>query len=365
MAFVSKFKANDKLKACAENDRDHIGENTYPASDRAGEHVALIHEALHAWVLKASPPVAPVAAAEASEKRFGPDTARLVIAFKTRNNILNYAGRIDPIVGKKTVAALDLQLASVPDPDPPPEPPKTPGKADVVVRFIGAHAAGDATPDQVIIPRRIVVYKEMLSQPHRQKVLLNPLTDRVLVRIGRKTTTIGAESTPVFASVMQEFVSIIGSVQRTIGKIYVFGSSSGGRNAIDFGRTLSLGGFPPEMVIAVDAAFFQTDTPSRPEANVDHPLTVPKFSVDAGRSAQRFNFFHTRGNHAKRSLTHGILFTSRMAGEEIHGEITGFMNFDVTRFIRADLEDDDAHGECIKHSNPRAEDLIVSDILLK
>ncbi len=54
-----------------------------------------------------------------------------------------------------------------------------------------------------------------------------------------------------------------------------------------------------------------------------------------------------------------------MAGEEIHGEITGFMNFDVTRFIRADLEDDDAHGECIKHSNPRAEDLIVSDILLK
>src|SRR4051812_4530439 len=44
------------------------------------------------------------------DSQYGPKTAAAVVAFKTKRNILNTAGKIDNIVGIKTMAALDTQL---------------------------------------------------------------------------------------------------------------------------------------------------------------------------------------------------------------------------------------------------------------
>lgn len=114
MSFQSRFGSNNKLKRCAAENKDHIGENTLPPEDRTGDHVALIHEALNAWALKQNPAVRPVDGNEVSGRRFGSDTSRCVRAFKTSKNLLNFEGKIDAIVGIKTVAALDLEMPAGP-----------------------------------------------------------------------------------------------------------------------------------------------------------------------------------------------------------------------------------------------------------
>jgi hypothetical protein len=104
MAFQSEFADNGKLIACADNDIDHIGEQFSPK----GPWVLLIKKALNAWAAKQRPPVAQIAVNDI----YGPETGDLVALYKTRQTppILNFAGKIDRIVGKKTVVALDKEL---------------------------------------------------------------------------------------------------------------------------------------------------------------------------------------------------------------------------------------------------------------
>lgn len=104
MAFQSEFADNPKLNACAINDPDHIGEQFAPN----GPWVALIKKALNTWAAKQRPPVTQIPINES----FGRETGDLVALYKTRQTppILNFAGQIDRIVGKKTVVALDKEL---------------------------------------------------------------------------------------------------------------------------------------------------------------------------------------------------------------------------------------------------------------
>jgi len=104
MAFQSEFADNDKLNKAAVNDGDHIGEQFSPK----GPWVVLIKKALNAWAAKQRPPVTQIPVNDV----FGRETGDLVALYKTRQAppILNFAGKIDRIVGKKTVVALDKEL---------------------------------------------------------------------------------------------------------------------------------------------------------------------------------------------------------------------------------------------------------------
>jgi hypothetical protein len=106
MAFQSEFADDAKLNACAVNDIDHIGEQFAPK----GPWVLLIKKALNTWAAKQFPPVGQIPFNDI----FGPETGDLVALYKTRQTppILNFAGKIDRIVGKKTVVALDKELPS-------------------------------------------------------------------------------------------------------------------------------------------------------------------------------------------------------------------------------------------------------------
>jgi hypothetical protein len=359
MALQSKFNLVKKLQDCALFDKDHIGEHTFPPENRKGGHVSLIHEALNAWAAKQNPPVKPVLASEVTDTRFGPDTARVVTLFKTQKNILNFKNQIDPIVGIKTIAALDLELAALTDPKPLVEKKV----ADIAIRFQGASSTGTLTPNNVVNNRRIVIYKAMPGQPFGDKVTLHPFNGRALIRVGRQTNTIGEASAGVFSSVLSELISTLVVIGMGPGKVFIHGSSSGGRNAIDFSAQLTRLGFNTHFVAAVDAATFQGDTQSRPEENIDRPRTIPDFNLDPGAVRNRHNFFQTTGNHAKRSLLNGVLFTSAMGGEEIHGTMAGFQNTDLTRFIPLNVTDDQAHSLCISRGAPEAERLIADDLL--
>lgn len=104
MAFQSEFADNAKLNACADNDNDHVGEQFAPK----GPWVVLIKKALNTWAAKQRPAVAQIPVNDL----FGKETGDLVALYKTRQTpqILNFAGKIDRIVGKKTVVALDKEL---------------------------------------------------------------------------------------------------------------------------------------------------------------------------------------------------------------------------------------------------------------
>lgn len=104
MAFQSEFADNGKLNACAETDPEHIGEQFAPK----GPWVVLIKKALNSWAAKQRPPVGQIPLNDL----FGRETGDLVALYKSRQTppILNFAGKIDRIVGKKTVVALDREL---------------------------------------------------------------------------------------------------------------------------------------------------------------------------------------------------------------------------------------------------------------
>lgn len=119
MAFQSEFADNPKLVDCAQFDKDHVGENFASR----GPWVVLIKKALNAWAAKQSPTLA----ALPENDFFDRSTGDRVALYKTRQTppILNFAKQIDRIVGKKTVAALDLELPRRTGPTPPPVPALT------------------------------------------------------------------------------------------------------------------------------------------------------------------------------------------------------------------------------------------------
>lgn len=129
-----EFSGDPRLEACAVSDPSHV------TPGAIGDFVGKIQQAL----IRLG--AGDISADELSKMRYGPSTAASVRRFKTARGILNYAGRIDDIVGKKTIATLDQELASIgPTPQPPVPPPPSPPKVFVVhdVRLFGWRPLGD------------------------------------------------------------------------------------------------------------------------------------------------------------------------------------------------------------------------------
>jgi hypothetical protein len=107
MALVSKlFKGNPKLEACQVSDPAHIFQGM------SGEHVAKIQTAL------IQTDGASIDQRELDRRFYGPSTAEAVLRFKKnpKRKILNFRGQFDDIVGKKTITALDLEMAGETNP---------------------------------------------------------------------------------------------------------------------------------------------------------------------------------------------------------------------------------------------------------
>jgi len=110
MALQSRlFRGDPKLEAAAVSDPAHVFQGAN------GPHVAKIQQALNQLD----------GAGLAQDGIYGPRTAGAVAAFKQKRQILNFQGRIDSIVGKKTTAALDAEMlakerGTAPAPEPRP-----------------------------------------------------------------------------------------------------------------------------------------------------------------------------------------------------------------------------------------------------
>ncbi len=265
MSLLSQLFSGDRqLLAAATSDRGHI------TPGARGPHVAKIQEALNR-----------VGGAKlAVDSQYGPQTAAAVVVFKTRRNILNTSGRIDNIVGIKTVAALDSELSAR-------ERGGAPGVAGGNRQALTSPAkVGDAPlvlppdfigplvlPPDVIAPtfpkRHLLVYFSgvvdqegmggvVLARPHGQDVLTDmenlptPRAGEDKKEIGfggSLVTTRGVEQALVFIRAMQK-------VSAAPSKLILYGFSAGGVNAMELCRRLAqqLPGVLVDLLVTIDVA---------------------------------------------------------------------------------------------------------------
>ena len=335
MALESKLSTNEKLRKCEVADEHHVGEQFSPV----GPWVTLIKEALNAWAARQTPPLPPLPMSD----KFDKATGDRVALFKKLHSppILNYKGQIDRIVGKKTVVALDGELPRLGA-----APIAATEQVDIVVGFQGAGRNEEFRLEDDAMPtRRILPYlrKHVLALEPKKK-------ERSLRRFGSLTVTIGAQSKAMLDGFVRKVEESV-SGDRVFGKVCIWGSSSGGRNALDFAHRLSNRGIPLEYVGILDAAFFPNETGDRPAGLSDPAAQKPpmfrQFHGVRGRILR--NHFQTEGNAVKivkHDLLSGALtlqWTSSMPGEEIHGEAVGF----ESKIVRSGLGSGDPHGALI------------------
>jgi hypothetical protein len=275
----------------------------------------------------------------------------VVREFKTDKHILNFQNQIDEIVGRKTVVELDKEL---PPADPGPAPTPTQNFIDVVVRFLpGTHGEkrDDAALDGID-----------LTKTNRRVRTVTP--------IGRGTALIRQAARPLILQVAKAVEDARNANGFTPGIVCIYGSSSGGRAALDLASELSKRGIPIAYVGVLDAAFFPQETttvplvprqtPGQPRGGRprNFPIFVqsPEIVADTKRS-----FFQTFGNHVK-DIDGTLRWTSSMdiAGlitEEIHGNVQNFEPVDRSISVKAGDRgnDDGAHDAVIGIANAEAQ----------
>lgn len=288
--FRSKFKDNDKLKDCADRDSSNIWER----NNRSGAHVGLIHEALNAWLngqpIQNRP--AGIAASEIRQQVYGPTTSALVLAYKTANQIKNYKGEYDPIVGKKTVESLDGQLPVKPDGDDKDKDKKQDKTRllDVVVQFHGIRPtdpkAGKETMDDVF--GNVAAFNAAAAKHGKPRDLI------VINMYGKPGNDAVDEGEKLFRA---------RTAGRQVGMLIVAGSSIGGKNAAAFIHRTK--GMPLRYAAFLDAAF---DGPTD---------TLLKTKIDADEAISAFQ-----------TMTFG--WADLLGTPEYHGTILGTKPRDVT-----------------------------------
>lgn len=97
------FSRNDRLNKCLVQDSAHVTPGSH------GEHVALIQIAV---LLLAG---GQISGSEIQGQTYGKTTAVAVLDYKARRGIINraYQARPDEIVGRMTIAAMDIEMQGV------------------------------------------------------------------------------------------------------------------------------------------------------------------------------------------------------------------------------------------------------------
>jgi len=256
MALQSKlFRGDPKLEAALVSDPAHILQGA------RGDHVVKIQQAL----------VQLDGASISTDGAFGPGTAAAVGAFKTKRNILNTQGKIDHIVGKKTMAALDAEMNLQ-------EQAGGPVAGGSRVGFAGG------IPGLGAVNHTLFYFSGLSSNPALHGALLvGGLREDVQIEMEDKIdvkpdthVVFGFGGSPInLGGVMS--AALLAAARDPRGKLIIYGFSSGGINALDLCRQLKFVGTKVDLLVTVDV----TDGSLLTEAPVD-PV-VPD-NVDKNRN---------------------------------------------------------------------------------
>lgn len=333
------FAGDPKLEACAASDPAHV------VPGARGDHVRKIQDALD-QIDKAGLAGTP----EYKASLYGEKTAAAVTRFKTVRNILNYAGRIDPIVGKKTIKALDSAVAAASGKGGGLEAATDPSRyLDIVVRFVGGgNVDGEDWAKAGINLARYAA----------------PGARRRFLGIG-KGAAVGRPSGVDAA--LQEIVSAL-RPDESRGLLFLYGSSLGGRQAIELARKLVDRQIAVTYLGLSDAAFFGSEAINAPDADPvwGEPRNHPEFMLgsDLPGTMAKESYFQKWGNHASRiNRTGRVLWTSDMNGE-VHGCPLRFTPQNVSDAVELWRRNDDdmAHVGAVGVADRRIQGVISATL---
>jgi hypothetical protein len=257
---------------------------------------------------------------------------------------------------------------------------------DVVINFEGAPSSRLRDPDDTLPKSRLKNYTAVPgNDPDNAKLLRHKDTGNLLLRIKHDTAGFDLEGVKVIGVVLNRMNDALkrGDPENkdstlVLGRVYVFGTSSGARNALDFVKLfVPFFGVRLHFVAAIDAPFFQADTTDRPAANKEPADPIPNFKISplaigllTGTVAleRRLNFFQRQGNHTKRvirpfSFQTEVVYTSKMGGglEEIHGKVDGMNNREI-RSGAFGTTDDQFHEFCDAEGRRLVQDMVIADL---
>jgi hypothetical protein len=332
-----------KLDDCLAVDPLHI------APGQSGDHVKKIREALDILrqggfpipVINDPPGTYLGTAAENPPPQQG-TTAAAVLEYKQLRGIHRDGRPFDAIVGRMTITQLDNDLlVRDPKPAPPPPPPAATQVLDVIVHYQG-FLPQKGQPANIPMSEEAVFPQALLD---RAQYSLHK--DRRLLRIGSSTSTTKQDSATLLDGHVRTIEENLSG--KTPGLIFVYGSSSGGRNVLDMAIKLTSKGLPLRLVAPIDAAFFPNETATDPGSRFGRPKT-PVFQAGGAIDAKdKRNFIQQVGNHAEFSISQRrVIYFSHMDHQEVHGDVAGFKRVDRSDVVASETDDDQAH---IKFSN--------------
>ena len=226
------LRGDAKLEAAAVSDPAHI------VRGASGSHVAKIQQAL----------IRLDGAAIAQDSTYGPATAAAVRAFKTKRRILNFAGQIDEIVGKKTMAALDSEMLA------------KEGKGGGGSRGrLGFGVVDPLTRDRIThtliyfggVADRFGLGGLPIVRADQQEVFNDMLDLNVLPEL---RTVNGFGGSLINKQLGVGVASAITATRDPRGLLIIYGYSAGGINSLDLCRRLNLFGAKVDLLVTVDVS---------------------------------------------------------------------------------------------------------------
>ncbi len=234
MALQSQlFRGDSKLEAAAFSDPAHLLQGA------SGPHVAKIQQAL----------IQLDRAAVAPDGIFGPGTAAAVGVFKQKRQILNTQGRIDTIVGKKTMAALDAEMLAK---------ERGGGGSRGQLGIVGGtrthtlvYFSGDV--DGAGNGGKFLIGPPGAVGAANGQVVLTDMENLPTGNAGKTVFGFGGSiddrrSGPDLA------LLLIQGVNDPRGKLIIYGFSAGGANSLDLCRALNRVGKKVDLLVTVDVA---------------------------------------------------------------------------------------------------------------
>ena len=237
MALQSQlFGGDPKLEAAAVSDPAHIVPGT------KGPHVGKIQQAL----------IQLDGAAITADSSYGPATAAAVAAFKRKRAILNFQGKIDDIVGIKTMAALDAEMLVI-------ERGKGGGAGP------GGNRRGFVQPVSKNVRHTLVYFSGVADDRGLGGVPLPPNADEVFTDMGNLTTVNSDKLVIGFGGSLRNKQLGVAAAQAIIAtthdrraKLIIYGFSAGGINSLDLCRALAANPLTADvavnLLVTVDVA---------------------------------------------------------------------------------------------------------------
>lgn len=295
--------------------------------------------------------------------------ANAVEDYKRARNIKNFANAIDNVVGIKTIITMDGELKG----SPPVEPVVSKVKADVVIRIQGDIRVEDMTNGIQVLPSNVHRSRyNPVDKNSSDKVLVNDASGRFLLLDGRFTQK--TDERIQFEKILKNIQDKAKELGVAIDRVYLYGSSAGGRNVLDFaGRAETMLG-KLTMIGVADAHFTQLDTSDRPKDSDDllSDENTPEFRLFSNTftkiPSNRFNFFQLVGNRkGKRLLGFGDDFFTSNFGGEIHGKVSNYVNekldvSEASKEAHKNGDDKPAHDDACRKGLNRMEGKILSDL---